>query len=456
MSINIHDGSSFNEVSNVYAVPSYSTYPRKSARVWVHNGTKYMMVKGRLLEVEWESDLSTWGGVSWGGSNNREPYHNKLKSMLVLDNGDLLGVVDYVINNNSTNQYSTNRYSLIKLSSDTGSISAFSTYTSWSSWNAVSGYRQTYQPIGIIRCGDYYVAYSEHGIFYVFNSGGTYKSKYENETWHTDGSSKYIYESNDYGIKCCFQDVNSCIYYSYYDQNKNDTDSSSYMTSIYRAGISGSSLYTPRRHYAGEREARYYGFCTNVLADGISKKAVANFSGRTSSYLDKLVVFSTSYSYSSTTTDVSALCSITDGVDGEGEYPIFIKDGYVYTINGFDGDVVYKRNLTDLSLIWSAKVPELSGGYRECSNSHQVFPERDGGFILPNGCTVYPDGKIVKEKQLFTDNGGTYQNETIPSFCFNETLGIGYMMNYSDGDYSSTEYSSTPFCKVIKLKEVKK
>ena len=63
MSINIHDGSSFNEVSNVYAVPSYSTYPKKSARVWVHNGTKYMMVKGRLLEVEWESDLSTWGGV---------------------------------------------------------------------------------------------------------------------------------------------------------------------------------------------------------------------------------------------------------------------------------------------------------------------------------------------------------------------------------------------------------
>lgn len=455
MSIKIHDGSSFNPVSHIHTVP-YSTSLRKVQKVWVHNGTKYVMVKGRLLEVEWEKDLSTWGGVSWS-NDNRKPYHNQLKEMIVLSSGDLLGVVDYVINNNYTNQYTTGRYALIKIASSNGDISAFSTYTNWSSWNAVSGYKQTDHPIGIVKCGSYFVAYSEHGIFYVFNSSGSYQSKYENETWHTDGSAKYIYDSLDYGIRVCYEDVGKCIYYSYYDQNKNDTDSSSYMTSIYRIGINGSSLNTPRRHYAGEREARYYGFCTNVFVDSVSRKAVVNFeSSNSNDYPDKLAVFSTSYSYSSSTTDVSALCTLTEGVDSSGEHPVFIKDGYVYTIQGFDGGRVYKRNLTDLSLVWSANIPNLSGGYRECNNIHQPFPTRDEGFMLPNGCIVYPDGTIVREKQLFTDNGGTYQNETIPSFCFNEELGIGYMMNYYGSEYTNEDYTDTPFCKVIKLKEVRK
>ena len=228
------------------------------------------------------------------------------------------------------------------------------------------------------------------------------------------------------------------------------------MTSIYRLGINGSSLNTPRRHYAGEREARYYGFCTNLFVDGVSRKGVANFETQnSSSYSDKLTLFSTSYSYSSSTTDISAICSITDGVDSSGEHPVFIKDGYVYTMQGFDGERVYKRNLTDLSLVWSVNIPKVSGKYRECNNVHQPFPACDGGFLLPNGCVVYPDGTINKERQLFTDNGGTYQNQTLPSFTYSEDLGVGYLMNYYGNEYTSG-YTDTPFCKVIKIKEVRK
>lgn len=446
---------SYQEVDNVYLKTGGTTVQR-AVKVWFHNGKQFILVKGRMFEVVWEKDLSTWGGMSWGGSYNRTPYNNIMKDMFVLNDGSLMGVVPYVINNNYTNQYSSGRYALIKLDKDTGEISAFSTYTSWKHWNAVSGYHQTDQPIGCVKLGNYYVAYSEHGIFYSFNSNGTHLATYENSTWHTDGTAKYMYDYFDYGIKASFDSVGECIYYAYTDQNDKNSDSSSYMTSIYRIGATGSYLYTPRRHYSGKREARYYGICTNVHVDSESRKAVINFEGQGSSYPDELAVVSTGgCKYNSSTTDVSALCTLQAGVDSNGEYPVFFKDGYVYTIQGFDGNYVYKRSLSDLSLIWKQYIPRVSGKTRECRNIHQPFPACDGGFLLPNGCVVYPDGKIASEKQLFTDNGGSFQSLTIPSFCYDEQLGVGYMMNYYDGDNTGAEYTDTPFCKVIKLKEVR-
>ena len=125
MSIQIYDGTEFQEVSDLHIVPSSTSF-KKVQRVWMHDGEQYIMIKGRTFQVEWEKDLSSWGGTSWTNSN-RLPSNNILLEMVVLSNGDLLGVVDYVINNNYTNQYSTNRYALIKLSASNGDISAFST-----------------------------------------------------------------------------------------------------------------------------------------------------------------------------------------------------------------------------------------------------------------------------------------------------------------------------------------
>lgn len=451
MAIFNSDGASYQKVKK--------TFNRNSRvhKVWVHDGTKFLLVSGRMFEVVWEKDLSTWGGMSWGGSKGRTPDNNILKDMFVLSDGSLMGVVPYVVNNNSTNQYSTGRYALIKLDKDTGDTSGFSTHTSWKYWNAVSGYRQTDQPIGCVKLDNYYVAYSDHGIFYSFNSSGKLIDTYENSTWHTDGSSKYISDILHYGIKASYDSAGKCIYYAYTDQNKNGSDSSSYMTSIYRIGATGSDLYTPRRHYSGKREARYHGFITNVHVDSESRKAVIFFRSQSiSSYPDELVVVSTNYSKSSSTTDVSAICTLQTGIDSYGEYPVFIKDGYVYTMQGSGGDFVYKRSMSDLSLIWMVSVPSTSQGIYECYNIHQPCPACDGGFMLPNGCVVYPDGTIASEKQLFTDNGGSNQMNTIPSYCYDESLNAGYIMNYYDGRYStSSGYSNIPFCKVIKIKEVK-
>ena len=100
MGIYIGNGNSLDVVDKVHIVPSYSTSYNRAYKIWVHDGTTYMLVKGRIFELVWESDLSTWGGVSWNSTNGRTPDNNILKSVLVLDSGDLVGVVNYVINNN--------------------------------------------------------------------------------------------------------------------------------------------------------------------------------------------------------------------------------------------------------------------------------------------------------------------------------------------------------------------
>ena len=167
MAILNRDDTEFKTVDKVFKNRGNSTRIQK---VWVHDGTTYALVKGRVLEAVWEKDLSTYGGMSWDGSYNRTPDNNIFKSMIVLSNGDLLGVVNYVVNNNDTNQYSKDRYALLQLSSADGAISPFSTYTSWPSWTAdATGYEFTAQPIGIIECNGYYIAYSSHGIFYSFS-----------------------------------------------------------------------------------------------------------------------------------------------------------------------------------------------------------------------------------------------------------------------------------------------
>lgn len=461
MSINIHNGTSFNEVSKVHVVPSYSNSLKKTQRVWVHNGTKYVMVKGRLLEVVWEVDMSMWGGASWDNPN-RFPDENRSLSMYILSNGDLLNVVNQVMKNNDSPQYSSGRYALQKISSSTGAISQFGT-TSWSGWNAVSGYYQTDQPIGVIKCNDYYVAYSTHGIFYLFNSNGAYKSKYENETWHTDGSCKYINWEHtifDYGTSVDFvptSTTNGCIYYVYFDQNPNDSDSSAYRVSCYRLGVNGTSLYNPYRHYAGEYESRYYGFSSNLVA---GTKTVMFFSSIDSSYDDKLVVFRGDYSYNSTVSDVSALCSLTESsatMDSSGEHPCFIDGEYVYTISQHYAYTIRKRSLTDLSLVWELSTPRHYNNY-ENRCIHQTCPSVDGGFMLPNGTIIYPDGTYDKTNSVYEKGSG---NIYIYSYCYNETEGFGYM-NYYDSDYYYSNGSGTynanglAVNKVIKFKEVRR
>ena len=116
MAILNRDDTEFKTVDKVFMNRGNSTRIQK---VWVHDGTTYVLVKGRVLEAVWEKDLSTYGGMSWDGSYNRTPYNNIFKSMIVLSNGDLLGVVNYVVNNNDTHQYSSDRYALLQLSSTT-------------------------------------------------------------------------------------------------------------------------------------------------------------------------------------------------------------------------------------------------------------------------------------------------------------------------------------------------
>lgn len=438
MAILNRDDTEFKTVDKVFKNRGNSTRIQK---VWVHDGTTYVLVKGRVLEAVWEKDLSTYGGMSWDGIYNRTPDNNIFKSMIVLSNGDLLGVVNYVVNNNDTNQYSKDRYALLQLSSADGTISPFSTYTSWPSWTAdATNYKFTAHPIGIIECNGYYIAYSSHGIFYSFNSMGTYKSKYENSTWHTRGTDKIIAEYLNDGVHVDCNQKRRCIYYAYSDVNENNSDSSSYMTSIYRIGVDKYSFYTPRRHYEGMREARYYSFCTDIVLDKEQEYGIAFFSGKNSSYPHQLVVFTCYSYYDSNSTDFSAYCSLTLDSD---EYLAAAKDGYVYTTNG--QGIIKKRKISDLSLVWSVSTPSVyASALSDCDYIHQPLPECDGGFMLPNGCVLYPDGYITKERKVFSNSN---YNSPVQSFCFDESMGIGYMFGYS---------SSLPQCSVVKFKEVKK
>lgn len=438
MAILNRDDTEFKTVDKVFMNRGNSTRIQK---VWVHNGTTYVLVKGRVLEAVWEKDLSTYGGMSWDGSYDKTPDNNIFRSMVILDNGDLLGVVPYVVNNNSEHSYSSGRHALLQLSSADGTLSPFSTYTSWPSWTAVAtGYEFTAQPIGIIECNGYYIAYSSHGIFYSFSSRGTYTSKYENETWHTVGTSKNMPEYLNYGVHVDCNQKKRCIYYAYSDTNEKDYDSSSYMTSIYRIGFSTHSyFYTPCRHYEGEREARYFSFCTDVVLDKEQENAVAFFSGK-SGYSSQLVVFTCHTSYEMSSTDFNTTCSLTLEKD---EYLAAAKDGYVYTIdvNGH----IKKRKISDLSLVWTVYAPSVyASSGSDCEYIHQPLPECDGGFMLPNGSVLYPDGYISKGRKVFSNSNYA---SPVQSFCFNESMGIGYMFGYS---------SSVPQCSVVKFKEVKK
>lgn len=438
MAIFNSDGASYQKVKK--------TFNRNSRvqKVWVHDGTKFLLVSGRMLEVLWEKDMSTYGGMSWGGSYNREPYNNIIVDMHILDNGDLIGVIPYVINNNDTNQYSTGRKSLIKLTADSGEISYFSSYTNWQSWRSVANYTYTAHPLGLVKCDNYYAAWSEHGIFYLFNSSGSYVTKYENSTWHTDGSSKTIHNEIFYldCINVAYEETGKCIYYKYTDQNDNDTDSSSYMASIYRIGLKGSSFYTPHRHYAGVRYYRTYDFNNGILIDNETRKGIAYFDGK-NGYDSTLVVFDASYSYSSSKTDVSPLCSVTLG--SKEEYPVAVKDGYVYTHN--TRTTVTKRSLTDLSVVWTTEVPYVQSS-RDCGYSlHKPLSPCDGGFMLPNGCVVYPDGYVSISNKIIGDN--LTSSYVVRASAFNDDLSIGYMMCYDDNDTAQV-------CKVIKFKEVSK
>lgn len=438
MAILNRDDTEFKTVDKVFKDRGNSTRIQK---VWVHNGITYLLVKGRVLEAVWEKDLSTYGGMSWDGSYNRTPDNNIFKSMIVLSNGDLLGVVNYVVNNNDTHQYSSGRYALLQLSSADGTISPFSTYTSWPSWTAdATNYPFTDQPIGIIECNGYYITYSRHGIFCSFSSGGSYKSKYENSTWHTRGTDKVISGDLNCGVHVDCNQNRSCIYYAYSDFNENNSDSSSYMTSIYRIGVEGYYFNTPRRHYAGMREARYYSFCTDIVLDKEQEYGVASFIGK-SGYSSQLVVFTCYSSNSSSSTDYKAHCYL--NLNNSSLYPVAAKDGYVYIIEG-DSSIT-KRKISDLSPVWSVSVPSVYASVSsEYDYIHQPLPECDGGFMLPNGCVLYPDGYIARERKVFSDIN---YNSPVQSFCFDESMGIGYMFGYSD---------SLPQCRVVKFKEVKK
>lgn len=473
MSINIHDGSSFNEVSKVHVAPNYSTSLKKSQRVWVHNGTKYVMVKGRLLEVVWEVDMSTWGGVAWENGYPKYPYYNAGLAMAVLDDGSLLYLLEEVIANNTNNQTSSNRYALMKVDGTSGSMSKWGS-TTWKSWTSVAGYKYTAIPMFMVRCGTNYAFFSEHAIVYLFNSSGTYKSILETEEWHTNGTARSIYESKDYGIKVdvCPNKSAGCIYFELSRENSDSVDSSSYMTSCYRIGYNGTSLYTPREHYSGFRSARYYSIATNLVCDIEGNYVITSFDSQNSSseggYPNYLVSLNGNSSYSSSSSG-SVVCSLALEYEYSNarEMPIFAKDGYVYTFSidgGIDPSYVTKRKISDLSIVWRLSFPLTSNADREAGNIHQQCPAYEDGFILPNGVVVHPDGTFDKPTSLIeTATGDSYGNNLYDNFCFSESLGIGYTSYfYSDSKYNSDTQTTTynangnAVCKIYKFKEVKK
>ena len=461
MSIYVNTGNEFSKIKNIYKHTEDGF--KRISRVYVHDGTKYVLVKGRIYEIEWELDMSEWGGTKW--NSKYSPLENQSLSMYTLANGDLFNVVHEVVNNNSTNQYSTNRYALQRISKDTAKISKFGT-TSWSKWDAVSGYKQTDHPIGVIKCNDYFVAYSDHGIFYVFNLDGKYLSKYENETWHTDGSAKWICEYLHYGIHVDYvahNDTSGSIYYTYVDQNKENSTSTEYKISCYRVGINKGSLKTPISYYSGKTESKYNGLSCSLIA---GKKIVMYFDGNSAQSVDsELVVFNGATKYNADdsvntyNTNTYAFCSLLFSSDGDfgrsGEHPCFMDDNYVYTISDSGSPkTIRKRRLDNLEMVWKLDVPRFYHD-NENDNIHQPCPSVDGGFLLPNGVIIYPNGTYDKLSQaLYSD---VSKDIEVISYCFDENLGFGYLNIYNSDESSSKEnINGYAVNKIIKFKEIRK
>lgn len=449
MAIFKSDGTSFQKVDKVFNRRTNDI--ARIQKVWVHNGTKYILVKGRMLEVIWETDLSTYGGASWDNSN-RLPYNNVISHPYITNSGDLIGVVNAVIKNNSSDYYSGSRKALMKITSS-GEISSFSPYTSWTSWRSVAGYTYTAHPIGWVKRGDYYVTFSDMGIFDMFNASGGHISHCEIVNWHTDGTCKnYGMNSISRGdfdiIFACLEETTNVLYFLVTDQNDSGSDTSSYMSSVWRMGIPNTSFATtPYRHYAGVRQARTYSTSNSILIDSETHKGIATFCNRKNSAEHSLVVFDASAATYTTKSDVSALCSLTMP-STEIEYPVATKNGYVYTYfhNGnYYNECIRKRSLTDLSSIWTVSITpdELNCGY-----IHQpLVPYDDGGFLLPNGDVIYEDGYVLRSNKIYKPNKYDWDAK-VKSYTFDEDLGIGYMVQYSG--------TSENICSVLKFKEVLK
>ena len=443
MSINIHNGTSFNEVSKVNIVPPYSYLSayKNVKRVWVHNGTKYVMVKGRLLEVVWEVDMSTWSGVTWG---NGYASNNKSKGMTIDSSGNLINLVDYALGDSKT--YS-GRYPIQLINASNGSISCWtssgSTYYPYKQWTTVSGETHYEEPVCMCRCGDYVAFITFFGMVYLYNISGGRKDSYENESWHIEGTSAYIGSG---GILIDY--TNNCIYFPI-STGTFDYD----WTHMYRMGVYNGNLYNPVIHFGyTQSNSTSYSLISFVTDRETSKLVLSlqKYDKTNSNRSYSLEVYSTSYSYSSGTTNVGVLCSITTRYE---EAPIYAKGGYVYTYNG---DGIKKYRISDMSLVWQVSERHwFNGGSMEvCPSGVRCEDYGDSAFIMPNGAIVYFDGTIDRPNEWFSASG-------ITAGVFNESLGIGYaQLYYSDVSYTDGNpiYNTNGLAvnKILKLKEVKK
>ena len=458
MGIKIHDGTSFKDVSNVRVCSSFNDNYLRVSRVWVHNGTEYVMVKGRVFEVEWELDMSDWMGATWSNADYYNEHDNLSKGMFILDSGDLVNLVRYSIDDRSTTK--SGRYPLQVIRSDDGNISCWTSdyYSSYpvDYWNTDSNTRYYEESLCMCRCGDLLVFITEFGLLFSYNLDGVKMSKYYNSSWVYGGTSltsELNYPTNNGIVSLDY--TNNCLYFIMLSSDEKNN-----YHRLYRLGLNQTTGYfgTERVHaqfFNSPTEGFYCDF-NGFVSDRTSSKLVLHTysHGDSTALSHKLSVYSTDFTSSSTSTYEEILCeSFLDVYSGE--TPIYAKNGYVYTYNpnSIPG-TLRKYRISDLSLVWETPntgVPYYFHSPAEaCANGIRCEDYGDDAFILSNGTVVYFDGAIDRPPDWFPNYSDSVR---IRTGAFNESLGIGYVQLYYS-DYLNS--NGLAVNKILKLKEVKK
>lgn len=415
----IHKFMSSTSIRKVKDVYQKEETLNKIQRVWVHNGTKFVLVKGRVYEVVWEKDLSEWGGTSWDNSDfNMQPHNNEIEDMYILDNGNLLAVMSEYLRNGTNNPTNEGRYALAEINADTGDISKWGGVKNWT---VVSNayYIKYYTPIRLVKLKDYFVFYTEMCHFSMFNTDGVLISSNVSPDYETD-----------FG-------------------NRSTADKTAYSSRIYIGATQAKDkkalcLYL---EYSGSAFGGFWGMNENCyyIEDFFYPETQPLYLQNTGNLI---ICYNDFYDYNRCHLIIhsgnSRIASLQ--VDGAIEIPLYSKDGYVYLhrkpkSNNDDYFTVVKRKISDLSLVWTSSIEKLSnipttyGGSRGCKQCCE--PYNDEAFITDLGIVIYEDGRWELPKN--------YSNAETYAGAFKQ--GFGYVMQYSSTD---------KICSLLKLREVAK